>query len=180
MHLRRIANGRVARYTHGMNTKTVLIIVIIALLAAGGYYIYTNYGGAAQTPQETPTDRVNAQDVTVGIGETAAPGSVVSVLYKGMLSDGTVFDSSEMHNNEPLVFQLGAPGIIAGFQIGVNGMKVGGKRAIQIPPSLGYGGEDVKDPEGKVVIPANSTLVFEVELTKVEAPPSDEATPSVE
>ncbi len=157
-----------------MSIKTILIIVIVlAVVAGGGYYFYQNYGGGMKAPQ-TPSDKVEAQDVTVGTGVTAAPGSVVSVLYKGMLSDGTVFDSSEMHDNEPLVFQLGAPGIIAGFQIGVNGMKEGGRRAMQIPPALGYGGEDVRDPEGKVVIPANSTLRFEVELVKVEAPTTGE------
>lgn len=156
-----------------MNTKTILIIVVvIALLAAGGYYVYQSYGGASQTG-ETPSDQVQAQDVTVGTGATAAPGSIVSVLYVGRLSDGSVFDSSEAHNNEPLVFQLGAPGIIAGFQIGINGMKEGGERVMQIPASLGYGGEDVTDPtSGDVIIPANSTLVFNVKLVKVEAAPA--------
>lgn len=160
-----------------MNTKTILIIVVvIALLAAGGYYVYQNYGGASQTGGSTG-DQVQAQDVTVGTGAQAAPGSIVSVLYVGRLSDGTVFDSSEAHGNEPLVFQLGAPGIIAGFQIGINGMKEGGERVMQIPPSLGYGGEDVTDPtSGDVIIPADSTLVFNVKLVKVEAAPSE--TPS--
>lgn len=165
-----------------MNTKTILIIiVVIALIAAGGYYVYQNYGGAAQSG-ETATDQVQAQDVTVGTGATAAPGSIVSVLYVGKLADGTVFDSSEAHGNEPLVFQLGAPGIIAGFQIGINGMKEGGERVMQIPPSLGYGGEDVTDPTSSgVIIPANSTLVFNVQLVKVEVAPTDEATaPSTE
>ncbi|MBI4079705.1 FKBP-type peptidyl-prolyl cis-trans isomerase [Candidatus Kaiserbacteria bacterium] len=165
-----------------MNTKTILIIVIvIALLAVGGWYVYQNYGGAAGT-QQTPTDQVQAQDVTVGTGAQAAPGSIVSVLYVGKLSDGTVFDSSEAHDNEPLIFQLGAPGIIAGFQIGINGMKEGGERIMQIPPSLGYGGEDVTDPtSGAVIIPANSTLVFNVKLVKVEAPPAAPApTPQAE
>ena len=161
-----------------MNTKTILtIIVVIALLTAGGYYVYQNYGGAAQSGEATTEDQVQAQDVTVGTGATAAPGSIVSVLYVGRLADGTVFDSSEAHGNEPLVFQLGVPGIIAGFQIGINGMKEGGERVMQIPSSLGYGGEDVTDPtSGSVIIPANSTLVFNVQLLKVEVAPADEAT----
>ncbi len=160
-----------------MNTKTMfIIIVVVALLAGGGYYVYQNYGGTAQT-QEISSDQVQAQDVTVGTGATATPGSIVSVLYTGMLADGTVFDSSEAHGNEALVFQLGAPGIIAGFQIGVNGMKEGGKRVMQIPPSLGYGGENVTDPaSGAVIIPANSTLVFNVELVKVEPAPTGDTT----
>lgn len=159
-----------------MNTKTILIIIVVlVLVAAGGWYVYQNYGGA-QTG-ETPTDQVQAQDVTVGTGAAAAPGSIVSVLYVGRLADGTVFDSSKAHGNEPLVFQLGAPGIIAGFQIGINGMKEGGERVMQIPPSLGYGGEDVTDPaSGAIIIPADSTLVFNVQLVKVEAAPAGETT----
>lgn len=158
-----------------MSTKSILIIVVaIAIFAGGGYYLYQNYGSGAKAALGTPNDKVEAQDIKIGTGAAAAPGSVVSVLYTGKLADGSVFDSSSMHDNQPLVFQLGAPGIIAGFQIGVNGMKEGGKRAMQIPPSLGYGGEDIRDPEGKVVIPANSTLVFEVELIKVESPEAAE------
>ncbi|MBI2610666.1 FKBP-type peptidyl-prolyl cis-trans isomerase [Candidatus Kaiserbacteria bacterium] len=160
-----------------MNTKTILIIVVvIPLLAAGGYYLYQNYSGTPQTGQ-TPTDQVQAQEIKVGGGATAAPGSIISVLYTGTLPDGTVFDSSEAHGNQPLVFQLGAPGIIAGFQIGVNGMREGGERVMQVPPSLGYGGEDITDPAtGAVIIPANSTLVFNVKLVKVEAAPSGDTT----
>jgi FKBP-type peptidyl-prolyl cis-trans isomerase len=165
-----------------MNIKTILIIIVVlALLGAGGYYVYQNYGSTSGGVQ-TPTDQVQAQDVKVGTGKAAAPGSIISVLYTGMLSNGTVFDSSEAHGNEPLVFQLGAPGIIAGFQIGINGMKEGGERTMQIPPALGYGGEDVKDPaSGAIVIPANSTLVFNVTLVKVEPAPTGGAkTPEAE
>ncbi|OGG79149.1 hypothetical protein A3A39_00735 [Candidatus Kaiserbacteria bacterium RIFCSPLOWO2_01_FULL_54_13] len=127
--------------------------------------------GQNQNATTTP-DLVQAQDVKVGTGTQAGPSSIVSVLYVGRLADGTVFDSSEAHDNQPLVFQLGAPGIIAGFQIGVNGMREGGERRMAIPPSLGYGGEDVKDPSGAVVVPANSTLIFDVKLTKVESAPA--------
>ena len=118
------------------------------------------------TPTEAET-QVQAQDVTVGTGLQANPGDTVSVLYIGKLPDGTVFDSSEAHGNEPLTFTLGAEGLIPGFQIGVNGMKEGGERLMAIPPSLGYGAQDVKDADGKVVIPANSTIVFDVKLVKV-------------
>lgn len=153
--------------------KIAIGIVVIILVAVGGYFAYTNMGGGSgsEATQQTE-DLVQAQDVTVGTGATAEPGTIVSVLYEGRLPDGTVFDSSAAHGNEPLVFQLGAPGIIAGFQIGVNGMKEGGERAFSIPPSLGYGTEDVKDPEGKVIIPANSNLIFNVQLLKVEPAPA--------
>jgi FKBP-type peptidyl-prolyl cis-trans isomerase len=93
-------------------------------------------------------------------------------LYVGKLQDGTIFDSSAAHNNEPLTFQLGSQGLIAGFQVGVNGMKEGGERLIAIPPALGYGTQDIKDASGKVIIPANSTLIFDIKLVKVGAAPA--------
>lgn len=158
--------------------KAILWIVVIIILAAGGYYVYQNMMGTSSTAQtgqnatSTPQDVVQAQDVTVGTGAEATPGSMVEVLYVGRLQDGTVFDSSEAHNNEPLRFQLGTEGLIAGFQIGVNGMKVGGERVLAVPPALGYGAQDIKDSAGKVIIPANSTLIFNVQLKKVEAAPA--------
>jgi FKBP-type peptidyl-prolyl cis-trans isomerase len=160
-----------------MNTKTIgILIVVIIVVLVGGYFVAKGMGGgtpAAQTnTQQTASstiDQVQGQDVKVGTGTTATPGSSVSVLYVGKLSDGTVFDSSAAHGNQPLVFTLGSQGLIAGFQIGVNGMKVGGERLLAIPASLGYGAQDVKDSTGKVIIPANSTLVFDVQLVKVTA-----------
>ena len=128
-------------------------------------------GGTSPAPAEqtaTPTPQVAGQDATVGTGKTAEPNKVVSVLYVGMLQDGTVFDSSEANGGNPTVFVLGEPGIIPGFQIGVNGMKEGGERRISVPPELGYGGEERKDASGKVIIPANSTIVFDLKLIKVE------------
>lgn len=154
------------------------VVVALLLIGGGAYYYFSNPStsvpteDAQQTPPATPSEQVQGQDVTVGTGDVAAPGSIVTLEYEGRFQDGTVFDSSASHG-QPLTFQLGQPGIIPGFQIGVNGMKVGGERNIAIPPSLGYGGEDIKDPDGKVLIPANSTLVFKVKLLKVEAAPAE-------
>lgn len=170
MHIRAPA----IHYTH-MNIKMILVfIVVVALVAVGGYFVYKNYlGGQSANQDQAAADQVQAQEVAVGTGAQAEPGSIVSVLYVGKLSDGSVFDSSEAHGNQPLVFQIGFPGIITGFQVGVSGMKEGGERLLSIPPSLGYGAQEVKDPSsGTVVIPANSTLVFSVKLLKVEAPPA--------
>src|SRR5947208_753971 len=75
-------------------------------------------------------DRVEGQDVTFGMGVQATPGSVVSVLYIGKLENGAVFDSSDVHGKGPLIITLGQPGIITGFQIGINGMKEGGERSL--------------------------------------------------
>jgi len=156
-------------------------IVVIVIVALGGYFVYTNYSSPASNAENNPTnttaDQVQVQDVTVGDGAEATPGMVVSVLYVGQMEDGTVFDSSEAHNNEPLVFTLGQPGLIPGFQIGINGMKVGGERVILVPPSLAYGAEGIKDTDGKVIIPGNVNTVFNVKLLAVQAaPPADAST----
>lgn len=165
-----------------MNTKAILVLVVIVLLAGGGYYLYQNgtlqLPGSPAAPGATaPTDTVQAEDISEGTGEEAVPGTIVSVLYVGRLEDGTVFDSSEEHDNEPLTFQLGTPGIIAGFQIGINGMREEGERRLIVPPTLGYGDQDVRDPDGNVIIPANSNLVFDVKLIAVQEAP-EEATPA--
>lgn len=155
-----------------MSGKIIAVAVIIILLG-GGIYWYMQKGSAApaDTSQQvaTTTPQVAGQDAVVGTGAAAEPGSRVEVLYVGMLQDGNVFDSSAANNNQPLVFTLGEPGIIPGFQIGINGMKEGGERRISIPPELGYGDQDVKDATGKVIVPANSTLVFDVKLVKTTA-----------
>lgn len=159
------------------NTRNLAIgAVILLVVLIGGYFLYSNMsstqsqGSGNEQQTASSTDQVQAQEVTVGTGTVATPGSQVSVLYVGQLTDGTVFDSSAMHGNEPLTFVLGSDGLIPGFQIGVNGMKVGGERLIAIPPALGYGAQEVKDESGKVIIPANSTIVFDVKLISVTQP----------
>jgi FKBP-type peptidyl-prolyl cis-trans isomerase len=170
-----------------MSAKNIIIwVVIIIIVAAGAFFIVkkapapaTTDTPAASTNTATTTDQVQGQDVTVGTGAVAEPGTSVSVLYVGKLQDGTVFDSSAAHDNQPLVFTLGQQGLIAGFQIGINGMKEGGERLLAIPAALGYGAQDVKDANGKVIIPANSTLLFDIKLVKVSAaaPAAAAATP---
>lgn len=95
----------------------------------------------------------------VGNGATAAPGQSVSVHYTGWLTNGTKFDSS-VDRGQPFEFKLGAGQVIKGWDEGVAGMKIGGKRRLVIPANLAYGNRDV----GGGLIPPNSTLVFEVEL----------------
>ncbi|MDX1624748.1 MAG: FKBP-type peptidyl-prolyl cis-trans isomerase [Gemmatimonadota bacterium] len=97
-----------------------------------------------------------------GGGETARAGDTVVVHYTGWLPDGTRFDSSH-DRGEPFRFRLGAGRVIPGWDQGVAGMRVGERRRLVIPPELGYGERGAGD-----VIPANATLVFEVELLEVE------------
>lgn len=94
-----------------------------------------------------------------GQGRVAAKGDTVSLHYKGTLTNGTVFDDS--HKRAPFEFEVGAGRVIKGFDRGVTGMRVGGKRRVTIPPDMGYG------PQAMGNIPASSTLVFEIELLSI-------------
>jgi FKBP-type peptidyl-prolyl cis-trans isomerase len=101
-------------------------------------------------------------ELEVGTGKEAKAGAMVSVHYVGTLTDGSKFDSSR-DRGRPFSFPLGAGRVIQGWDQGVAGMKVGGKRKLTIPPELGYGARGFPP-----VIPANATLVFEVELLDVQ------------
>lgn len=98
------------------------------------------------------------EDLLEGEGAAAEAGQTVSVHYTGWLTDGSKFDSS-VDRNEPFRFGLGRGMVIRGWDEGVQGMRVGGKRKLTIPPQLGYGAQGAGG-----VIPPNATLVFEVEL----------------
>jgi FKBP-type peptidyl-prolyl cis-trans isomerase len=101
------------------------------------------------------------EDIAVGEGAEAQGGQTVSVHYTGWLTDGSKFDSSK-DRNEPFDFPLGRGYVIQGWDRGVAGMKVGGRRKLTIPPELGYGARGAGG-----VIPPNATLIFEVELLAV-------------
>ncbi len=98
------------------------------------------------------------EDITVGSGTEASAGQDVTVHYTGWLTSGEKFDSSK-DRNDPFVFPLGGGRVIRGWDEGVQGMKIGGKRKLTIPSDLGYGAHGAGG-----VIPPNATLVFEVEL----------------
>ena len=102
-------------------------------------------------------------DVIIGPGREAKSGNVVAANYIGTLQNGKKFDSS-YDRSEPFAFILGSGQVIKGWDIGIEGMKVGGKRKLIIPPELAYGSREISNG----LIPANSTLYFEVELMAVE------------
>ncbi len=109
----------------------------------------------------TPTG-LKYTDLQVGTGDEAKAGKTVSVHYTGWLENGQKFDSS-LDRRQPFQFALGAGQVIQGWDQGVAGMKVGGKRKLTIPANLGYGARGAGG-----VIPPNATLIFEVELLGVK------------
>lgn len=101
------------------------------------------------------------EELTEGNGATAEKGQTVSVHYTGWLENGSKFDSSK-DRNDPFQFRLGGGMVIKGWDEGVAGMKIGGKRKLTLPPELGYGARGAGG-----VIPPNATLIFEVELLDI-------------
>lgn len=106
--------------------------------------------------------KFESKDIKVGAGAVAADGKTITIHYVGTFEDGAKFDSS-VDRESPLSFELGKGQQIKGWDQGIKGMKVGGKRRLVVPPELGYGDKGVKG-----VIPPNATLFFEVELLSVQ------------
>ncbi|CAN5141242.1 hypothetical protein BH11PAT3_BH11PAT3_2680 [soil metagenome] len=146
----------------------IAVAVSIALLASlfyGGAFL-----GLFSTTDNTPTimstdtpSGVEITDVQKGTGDIAGAGDTVKVQYSGAFTDGKVFDSS-YSRGVPFEFVLGVSQVIKGWDEGINGMRVGGKRHLVVSPEYGYGPADYGP------IPANSTLVFDVELVGVAHP----------
>lgn len=136
--------------THFLRAFVTFVIVLLAAPA------YAAHGG--------PAPEVKSTDDVVGKGAEAVPFATVAVHYTGWLANGTKFDSSK-DRGEPFSFTLGGGQVIAGWDMGVEGMREGGKRTLVIPPELGYGKRGAGD-----VIPPDATLKFEVELISVTPP----------
>lgn len=140
---------------------SIVVLVLIIILARNGK-------SNVATPNDTTMNQTDGLKIEVkneGAGEMAKNGDVVGVNYTGMLTDGTVFDSSvdpKFGHVEPIQFQLGGGMVIQGWEKGVLGMKVGEKRHLTISPELAYG-----DRGAGGVIPPNATLEFDVELVSI-------------
>ena len=146
-----------------MNRRVVTgIVVVLSLIVAGLFFTFFGMQPGILGQGQSMDEQLVVQDVVVGTGAEAAVGQQLQVHYIGRLQTGQIFDSSR-ERGQPFVFTLGAGDVIRGWDQGLIGMKVGGKRVLVIPPSLGYG------ERGIGPIPPNATLVFEVELLGVEA-----------
>jgi len=151
-----------------MNRKTLSAISLIGLLTVFGCTKSCSTGGGSAAaedckPSSEPVTELKTVDVKTGDGTEAADGKTVKVHYTGQfISDCKKFDSS-VDRGEPFNFQLGAGMVIPGWDKGVAGMKVGGKRVLHIPYGLAYG--EAGHPGG---IPPKSDLRFEVELLEVQ------------
>ena len=145
-----------------MTRKSILVFALLAFIT-----VSCSKSGPAKVsgaPQKTASG-VEYWDLVQGSGEIAVPGKQVKVHYTGWLTDGKRFDTS-LETGHPFRFLLGAGRVIKGWEEGVAGMKVGGKRQLRIPPELAYGARGFP-PD----IPANATLIFDIELLEVRSLP---------
>ena len=153
------------------NQVVVGIVVVIAIAVVALFFIVGNpvasmtgqnlgTGFNPNTGATSTSSQLVVQDEVVGTGAAAQAGDTLTVNYTGKLADGTVFDTSV--GKQPFQFTLGAGQVIPGWDQGLMGMKVGGKRILIIPPGLAYGAQGAGG-----VIPPNATLAFEVELLAV-------------
>ena len=148
---------------------TISLIIGILVLVVFAYFILGLNGSSTTQTSTQPspqtltssTDTLQIQDEKIGTGSAVKKGDTVQINYVGTLENGTKFDASADHGG-PFSTQIGVGQVIKGWDEGIIGMKVGGKRKLVIPPSLGYGDQAVSS------IPSNSTLIFQVELVGIK------------
>jgi FKBP-type peptidyl-prolyl cis-trans isomerase len=146
-----------------MKTRFRLMIcgIVCFFLLGIGRPIMAQSDNPTANPEVTTESGLKYVDLVVGTGREASTGDLVTVHYTGWLTNGTKFDSS-VDRRDPFSFPIGSGKVIRGWDEGVAGMKVGGKRKLTIPPQLGYGSRGAGG-----VIPPNATLVFDVELLEI-------------
>jgi FKBP-type peptidyl-prolyl cis-trans isomerase len=145
-----------------MHPRKIVPLLFTALLAAASLAALADQTPAPVVGKEVVTPSgLKYTDLKIGEGEVAAAGKIVEVLYTGWLEDGTKFDSSA-DCGQPFTFRLGAGDALKGWDEGLAGMRVGGKRKLVIPPDLGFGKQGVGG-----VVPPNAVLRYEFELVGV-------------
>ena len=173
------------------NVSQSKIMIVLGVVALGvvALVFFGNFGSPKSkdveisevqtTQEELPTEvkgeedekmtveELQIEDIVIGEGQEATAGAQITVNYSGTLTDGSKFDSS-YDREEPFTFIFGVGQVIPGWDKGLLGMKVGGKRKLTIPSDLAYGEAGAGD-----VIPPNSTLIFEVELLEVKLPETE-------
>ena len=142
------------------NVRVIAIVVVVVLAVSAVAYVLTRRGPTTGAEVATGSG-LKYVDLIEGTGASPEPGQLVSVNYTGTLENGTKFDSS-YDRGQPMDFKFVTQPMIKGWDEGLKTMKVGGKRKLIVPPSLGYGAQ------GRPGIPPNSTLIFEVELLSVK------------
>ena len=161
-----------------MNLKKEQFIAVLVALVVITIFFISNplsnlFGGSQPNNQQanvessatsTPSsiEGLQTTDIKVGTGAEIKAGQIAQVLYVGSFLDSKVFDSSAQHGNKPIEFTVGQGQVVKGLDMGIIGMKVGGVRKMIISPELGYGAQ------GNPVIPANSTLMFEITLVGIK------------
>lgn len=140
----------------GIFVSFLLILSIFFLIQKGKIF------GIGKTEDQLKYPELKIKDLIKGKGKKAEKGKKLTVHYIGKLEDGKVFDNT-YEKGRPFSFVLGKGKVIKGWEIGIEGMREGGKRRLIIPPHLGYGESGVRG-----LIPPNSTIIFEIELIKVE------------
>lgn len=156
-----------------MDKEKIVVISAVILIIAAGIWVWINFYNKQVVDGTNDNQELNLieyaiaqgllkiENLETGEGAETHLGDTLQVHYIGALIDGTKFDSS-YDRGQPFSFQIGANKVIPGWELGMLGMKVGEKRKLTIAPALAYGDE----ARGK--IPANSTLIFEVKLLKIE------------
>lgn len=146
-----------------MLTRLTLLVALAAACSKPVDEPVSDFKPASGTPLPPGPAKLETEDLASGKGREAKTGDTVHVQYTGTLTSGVKFDSSYDHGGEPFKFTLGKGEVIKGWDQGVVGMKVGGKRRLRIPADLGYGSKG-----SPPTIPPNAGLVFEVELVSVD------------
>ncbi|MDR3052801.1 MAG: FKBP-type peptidyl-prolyl cis-trans isomerase [Coriobacteriales bacterium] len=139
--------------------RRILLYLALAMALGGALFLGACAGGGAENGERA--DGLIITNTVLGTGAEAKVGDTLAVHYIGSFEDGTVFESS-YDGGVPIEFALGTGRVIKGWDEGIVGMQVGGKRTLVIPPALGYGDTDYGS------IPGGSTLVFEVELMDIK------------